>query len=36
MPFNFNNENEEGYIKEVRVKIEFFNKMFRVYINDAV
>jgi hypothetical protein len=35
-PFNFNNPDEEGYIKEVKVKIQYFGKMFRVYINDAV
>jgi hypothetical protein len=36
MPFNFNDPNEEGFIEEVKVRIEFFNKMFRVYINNAV
>jgi len=36
MPFNFNNPDEEGYLDEVNVKIEFFNLMFKVYINNAV
>ena len=36
MPFNFNDPNEEGFITEAKVRIEYFNKMFRVYINDAV
>jgi hypothetical protein len=36
LPFNFNNPNEEGYIREAHVRIEYFAKMFRVYINDAI
>jgi hypothetical protein len=36
LPFNFNNPNEEGYIKEAHIRIEYFAKMFRVYINDAI
>lgn len=36
LPFNFNNPQEEGYMGEVNVRIEYFAKMFRVYLNGAL